>query len=256
MPTLLWAAETWTEDSKDKDSKREAFVGRGAALEWRCVRKSKKYRVRKWREDCWARIFSLFEEYNLQGLQSRQEESVEEEEMKQQQRMVIMKDLLWTIRSKGRTDAENRWWRCRVVGGRLRESVAPSRRGRHCAEMVSVAGFREAVQGNQIRTSTIAQRMEGRRRRPGERWLHWYLRTFGGLDACGSNGISQSGQNGHCETMELCWSRRTHLDNKPNATSTLGNARSHMVEGSHKTMEGQQTMSPTTWNPATLGTTF
>ena len=101
--------------------------------------------------------------------------------MKQQQRMVIMKDLLWTIRSKGRTDAENRWWRCRVVGGRLRESVAPSRMRRHCAEMVSVAGFREAVQGNQIRTSTIAQRMEGRGRRPGERWLHWYLRTFGGL---------------------------------------------------------------------------
>ena len=64
MPILLWAAETWTEDSKDKDSKREAFVGRGAALEWRWVRTSKKYRIRKWREDCWARI-SLFEEYNL-----------------------------------------------------------------------------------------------------------------------------------------------------------------------------------------------
>ena len=33
---------------KIEDSKREAFVGRGAPLEWRRVRKSKKYRIRKW----------------------------------------------------------------------------------------------------------------------------------------------------------------------------------------------------------------
>ena len=33
--------------------------------------------------------FSLFGEYNLQRLQSKQEESTEEEEMKQQQRMAI-----------------------------------------------------------------------------------------------------------------------------------------------------------------------
>ena len=30
--------------------------------------------------------------------------------MKQQQRMAIMKDLKMKIRSKGRKDAENRWW--------------------------------------------------------------------------------------------------------------------------------------------------
>ena len=90
------------------DSKREAYRGRGAPLEWRLVRRSKKYRTRKWGEDCWARIFSLFREYNLQRRQSKQE-GVNEEEMKQQQRMVIMKDLKRKIRSKGRMDAENRW---------------------------------------------------------------------------------------------------------------------------------------------------
>ena len=34
---------------------------------------------------CWARLLSLFREYNLQRLQSKQEESTEEEDMKQQQ---------------------------------------------------------------------------------------------------------------------------------------------------------------------------
>ena len=52
------------------------------------AQKNKKHRIRKWRLDCWARIFSLFGEYNLQRLQSKQEESTEEE-MKQQQRMAI-----------------------------------------------------------------------------------------------------------------------------------------------------------------------
>ena len=69
-----------------------------------------RYRIRKWREDCWTRLFSLFREHNLQRLQSKQEESTEEEAMKQQHRMVIMKDLMKKIRSKGRMYAENRWW--------------------------------------------------------------------------------------------------------------------------------------------------
>ena len=92
---------------KAEESNKEAFFkGRSAPLKWRRVRRSKKYRIRKWRADCWARIFSLFREYNLQRLQNKQEESTEEEEMKQQ-RMAIMKDLLRKIRRK------NGW----VVGG-------------------------------------------------------------------------------------------------------------------------------------------
>ena len=73
------------------------------------MRKSKKHRIRKWEEDCWARIFALFREY-LQRLQSKQEDPVEEEEMNQQQRIKIMEDLTKKIRSKGRMDAESQWW--------------------------------------------------------------------------------------------------------------------------------------------------
>ena len=73
---------------KVEESKRETFRCTGAPWEWRRVRKNKTYRIRKWREDCWARTFSLFRECNLQRLQSKQEESTEEEEMKQQQRNV------------------------------------------------------------------------------------------------------------------------------------------------------------------------
>ena len=75
-------------------------------MEWRRVRKNKKHRIKKWSEDCWARFFLLFGEYNLQRLQSKQE-STEEEEMKQQQMMTIVKDLLKKIRSKERTDAKS-----------------------------------------------------------------------------------------------------------------------------------------------------
>ena len=47
----------------------------------------------------------------MQRLQSKQEESAKEEEkMKQQQRMKIMNDLTKKFRSKGRMDAESRWW--------------------------------------------------------------------------------------------------------------------------------------------------
>ena len=70
-----------------KESKREAFTSRGAPLEWRRVRKNKKYRIRMWCDDCWARFFSLFKECKLQRLQSRLEESAEEEEMKQRKRI-------------------------------------------------------------------------------------------------------------------------------------------------------------------------
>ena len=46
----------------------------------------------------------------MQRLQSKQEDLTEEEEMKQQQRMAIMKDLKKKIGSKGSMDAKNRWW--------------------------------------------------------------------------------------------------------------------------------------------------
>ena len=107
-------AERMEEEVLDKckveDSKREAYRGRGSPLEWGRVRRSKKYRIRKWSEDCWARIFALFREYNLQRLQSMHEDSTEGQEMKRQERMNIMKDMMKKVRSKGRIDAEHRWW--------------------------------------------------------------------------------------------------------------------------------------------------
>ena len=52
----------------------------------------------------------MFREYNLQQLQSMHEDSTEEEEMKQRQRMKIVKDLTKKIRLKGRMDAKSRRW--------------------------------------------------------------------------------------------------------------------------------------------------
>ena len=72
---LCWKnlAEKMEEEVLDKykveESNGGASKGRGNPLEWRRVRKNERYKIRKWREDCWARIFSLFREHNLQRLQ-------------------------------------------------------------------------------------------------------------------------------------------------------------------------------------------
>ena len=78
---------------KVEDSQREAYKGRGAPSELRIVRRIKTYWLREWSEACWARILSWFREYNLQREQGMQEGWTEEEEMKQQQRMKVMKDV-------------------------------------------------------------------------------------------------------------------------------------------------------------------
>ena len=85
---------------KVEDGKRGAYRGSGSSLEWWRVRKSRKYRTRKWREDCWARIFALFREYNLQRLQNMHEDSTEGEEITRQESMKVMKDVTKKIRSK------------------------------------------------------------------------------------------------------------------------------------------------------------
>ena len=80
-------------------------------------------------EDCWTIIFSWFREYNLQRKPGIQEGSTEEEEMKQQQRMKVMKDMGRKIRAKGRKDANNSWWVSEFL------AAAPSGMGRYYAEM-------------------------------------------------------------------------------------------------------------------------
>ena len=95
---------------KVEDSKREAFRGRGARWSGDWCAKARNTEQESGVQDCWARIFAFFREYNLQRLESKQEESAEEGEMKQQRRMKERKDLTKKIRSKGRMDAESRWW--------------------------------------------------------------------------------------------------------------------------------------------------
>ena len=48
--------------------------------------------------------------HNLQRRQSMHEDSTEEEEMKRQQRMKVMKDMTKNIKAKGKMDANNSWW--------------------------------------------------------------------------------------------------------------------------------------------------
>ena len=103
-----WIRKSWTSTklkrAREGPLKVEVIPWNGGE----CA-ETRNIKIRKWRQECWARIFSLFREYNLQRLQSKQEESTEEEEMMQQQRMMIMKGLTKKMRSKGRMDTESRW---------------------------------------------------------------------------------------------------------------------------------------------------
>ena len=59
---------------------------------------------------CCFGFFPWFREYNLQRKQSMQLGSTEKEEMKQQQRMKAMRDMIRKIKAKGRLGAKNSWW--------------------------------------------------------------------------------------------------------------------------------------------------
>ena len=78
----------------------------------------------------------------MQRLQSKQDESAEGEEMKQQQKLNIMKDLTKKTISKRRIDAESQWWVTELLPADS-ESVDPSRMGTHHAEVVGVVGENE-----------------------------------------------------------------------------------------------------------------
>ena len=95
---------------KVEDSTKEAYRGRSVPMEWILVRRNMQYRIRKWGEECWARIFSWFREYNLQRAHCMKEDSTEEEEMKQQQRMNVIQDMTRRIRAK------DKWMRTAVGG--------------------------------------------------------------------------------------------------------------------------------------------
>ena len=74
------------------------------------VPRVKKYQPRKCGESCWARMLSRFREHNLQRKQGMQEGQTEKEEMRQQQRTRVMKDMTKKIRAKEE-------WSQTIVGG-------------------------------------------------------------------------------------------------------------------------------------------
>ena len=104
MRKRFWISTKWT-TAKEELTEAEAPCWNGGVCE-----KNKKYRIRQWGEDGWARIFALFREHNVQRLKSMHENSTEEEEMKRQQRTKIRKYMTKEIRSKVRIEADNRWW--------------------------------------------------------------------------------------------------------------------------------------------------
>ena len=97
---------------KIEDSTSEVFEGRGAPLEWRRVRRSQKYIMSKWTEDCWARSFAFVQRVQLAAT-ATQAGGVGGRRREQQQRMKIMKE--WTLLADGgllscwRADCENAW---------------------------------------------------------------------------------------------------------------------------------------------------
>ena len=91
-------------------SKRGAYKGRVRAIGVENGLASQTYQPRKWGEDCWARIFSWFGEYELQRKKGMKESQTEKEEMRQQQRMKVMMDMTRKINA---TRAE---WTRKTVG--------------------------------------------------------------------------------------------------------------------------------------------
>ena len=54
------------EKYKVDEANKGACQGREEPLDWRIVKREKRFQPRMWREGCWAGIFSWFREYGLQ----------------------------------------------------------------------------------------------------------------------------------------------------------------------------------------------
>ena len=79
------------EKYKVEVSNKGVYKGRGEPSEWRMVQRVEKYQPRKWSEDCRAKIFSWFREYDLQRKKGMRESQMEKAEMRQE-RMKVMTD--------------------------------------------------------------------------------------------------------------------------------------------------------------------
>ena len=83
--------------------------------EWRMVQKIKKISALQMKRRMLGKIFSWFREYILQRKQGMQEGHTEKEEMRQQQRGKVMKDMTKKIRAKERMDGNHSWWVCELL---------------------------------------------------------------------------------------------------------------------------------------------
>ena len=75
----------------------------------RMIQRVEKCQPRKWSEDCLARIFSWFKEYDLLRKQGMQESQTGKEKMRQQHRMTVMTHMASKINSKSRVGASSSW---------------------------------------------------------------------------------------------------------------------------------------------------
>ena len=82
-----WKIQRWKK-AKERLSEVEVFPWNGRDAQKQEIQNKKVVRR------LLGKNFSVFEECNLRRMQCKQKESTEEQEMKQQQRMMIMKDLM------------------------------------------------------------------------------------------------------------------------------------------------------------------
>ena len=91
-------------------TKKGACKEHADPLKWQIKEKEKGQRPRNRGKVCWARIFSWLREHSFQWNKGMQAEQTEEEEVRQQTRMDVMKRMVRRMRAKGRMDVHNRWW--------------------------------------------------------------------------------------------------------------------------------------------------
>ena len=73
------------------------------------ARNGARYHPRKWRQDCWARIFSWFRESSFQRNKVMQAGRMEEEDVKQHERMAVKASMMRKMKAKSRLDVQSSW---------------------------------------------------------------------------------------------------------------------------------------------------
>ena len=139
-----WRVRCWR-SIKVEGTNQSAYKGRGEPLRWQVNVKEKRYRPRKWKEDCWARIFSWFRGYGFSAKQVAADGDCNDE--KNGATGANQRQACWS------QSLVDQW----VAGGGLRKSVGSVRSGR--------VRYRSRMDGCRMKRS----RMRGRGWRKGTR---------------------------------------------------------------------------------------